>query len=158
MKKLSFLLLGLCFMVSAFAESKNLDKMSEKKRTEHLIKEAKEIVMKYGPGFYRDTKPPVIKRYVIGKDESILATWTEQANQGRSFYCIEYLYDETEESFYLKYAARVFFWGDTGKPIEVSLGAGRYFDLEDPITGTSKDKRFWEYKKTPPVKKQYWEK
>lgn len=131
----------------------DLDKMSEKRRINYLVRETKKIVMRYGPGFYRPSEAPEISRYVAGEKKSKLHSEIARANKGRAYYVVTYPYDETEESFYANFSTRLFFWADNGAPIMVMFGGGWYFDLEDPITGSPEDKRFFEYKKEPPVKK-----
>ncbi|MDR2563117.1 MAG: hypothetical protein LBC98_04160 [Prevotellaceae bacterium] len=91
------------------AHLQNLDKMPQAKRDSTLISIASDVVLKYGPGYYREDKEPVIIR---GQDSP----------GARIYYSVKFLYDETQESLEWDYAAIVRIWADTGKPASVLFG------------------------------------
>jgi len=99
----------------------NLDSLSEKKRNAYLKTVSKETVLKYGAGYYRDYKEPVISRGQFPPKSEINPTGE---NAGRIFYLIVYQYDGTKEQFSFPYLSRVQVWADTGKPSGVSFGNG----------------------------------
>jgi hypothetical protein len=95
-------------------------------RDSFLLKVAKETVMKYGPGYYRDHRPPTIKKTTI----STLDSSYGKEHAGRVYYIVWYPADETREI--CKFAASVFIWADTGKAFNVHFGCGfGYGHLED---------------------------
>ena len=109
--------------IASYAQKvRNLDEMNEKKRNEYLIKKTKKVVMRFGPGYYRDKKTPVIKRVIIGQNDSISAAWMLREHKGRVFYAVYLRHDPQSEYMHLGYAARVFFWADTGVAFEVMFG------------------------------------
>ena len=99
--------------------AQNLDKMRKNKRESLLIATAKEVVMKYGPDYYRDYKPPVIERYQVPPKGERNPTG-EMA--GKIIYRVIFLYDKTQESLEWDLAARVSFREDTGKPAHIFFG------------------------------------
>jgi hypothetical protein len=98
----------------------NLDSLSEKKRNAYLKAVAKEVVVKYGTGYYRDYKEPVISRGQVPPQGEINTTGE---NAGRFFYHITYQYDKTKENLG-EFAIQIGFWEDTGEPLVVSFGNG----------------------------------
>jgi hypothetical protein len=104
---------------STTAMSQNLDSIPKAKRDSILIAVAKEVVLTYGPGYYREYKEPVIKRFVYPKDDV-----DGGKNTGRICYSVVFLYDKTKEQLELDAAAGVGIWADTGKPFSVRFGNG----------------------------------
>jgi hypothetical protein len=101
------------------ANSQNLDSMPQAQRDSLLISTAKEVVLRYGPGYYREDKKPVIKRSIYPKFE------TDQGkNAGRLVFGIKFFYDKTKEQLDKDYAAAIGIWGDTGNPYIVHFGNG----------------------------------
>ena len=94
----------------------NLGKMSEKERNEYLVKLAKEVIMNFGPDYYRDL-PPIIEEekndFFKGKDI-----------EGREYYKVTFPYDETKETLEWSFSAEVMIWKDTGEPLGVMFGTG----------------------------------
>jgi len=132
MKKSIFLVFLAMFLSIAIAEAqeRDLSRMNERRRTEHLLRVAREVVMKHGPDYYRDVAPPVIERRIINEDSN-WSLWT--AFPGRIYYTVTYLYDEAIESFSMDYAARVEIWENTGLVFGVIFGNGHGLcDLDDP--------------------------
>ena len=99
--------------------AQNLDKMSKNKRESLLIATAKEVVMKYGPDYYRDYKPPVIERYQVPPKGERNPTGEMV---GKIFYYVIFLHDKTQESLEMGFAAKVVFPEDTGKPVGILFG------------------------------------
>jgi len=90
------------------AMAQNLDRLPQPKRDSILISIAKEVILKYGPDYYREYAKPIIKR----------------SNTDRAAYEVTFLYDKTEETLEWDYAAKVFIWADTGNPGSVFFGNG----------------------------------
>lgn len=114
------LLILLIYGFSIFTFSQNLDKLPECKRDSILKEKAKNIILKYGKGYYREYKEPVIKKTTIEprKDNP------ENINVGRSFYSVFYYYDKTKEKLELDFAAEVRIWAETDKIMCVTFGNG----------------------------------
>lgn len=69
---MKIMLLILSFLSYLCVYSQNLDKLSEKERNRYLIETSKNIVKKYGPGYYREYKKPVIIRDTIQYRDDML--------------------------------------------------------------------------------------
>ena len=134
--------------------AKNLDSLSQIERNKILIKMAKEVVLRHGPGFYREYKEPVIKSLRVSDETRDLKTSTKEKHKGRSYYTVEYPYDLKEEMFIAThFAARVYVWGDTGKVFIIEFGCG--FGIYDYDTLSEKEKKklpLVEYDKILPLK------
>ncbi len=103
------------------AISQDLDSLPQQQRDSILIEVAKDVVLKFGPGYYREYKRPVIKRRQVPPLGEINLTGD---NANRFFYEVIFLYDETKERLEYDFAAKVTIWGDSRKPIEVMFGNG----------------------------------
>ncbi|MDR1170817.1 MAG: hypothetical protein LBL24_00025 [Bacteroidales bacterium] len=101
--------------------AQNLDRMKKNKRESQMIVVAKEIVMKYGPDYYRKYKRPVVERHQVPPKGELNPTGE---GAGRIFYQVIFLYDKTQESLEHDFAARVTFQEDTGKPTGMFFGNG----------------------------------
>jgi len=104
------------------AISQNLDSIPKTQRDSILLTKAKEVVLKYGPGYYREFKEPVIERV-----ESIPpkgAVIPKGAITYRFLYEVIYLYDESKEQLEEDFAAKVIFPSATGEPASVLFGNG----------------------------------
>lgn len=122
MKALKWIVMFLLF--SAFNQetsSQNLDSLLQQQRDSILIEVAKEVVLKYGPGYYREYKRPVITRSQVPPLGEINLTG-DDAN--RIFYEMVFLYDKSKEQLSYDFAARVLIWSDSRKPIDVMFGNG----------------------------------
>ena len=129
------ILLLLCVLYSCNTVlSQDLDKLSKGKRNKLLVKTAKEVVIKHGPGYYREYKKPIIERGVIPNREDI--SKADKANVGRVFYTVTFPYNPQEEQLAFEYAAQVAYWGDKGKPESVHFGNGWGVVIDDtyPVT------------------------
>jgi hypothetical protein len=97
------------------------DSLTKEKRDSILLI-AKEAIMKFGPDYYREYKPPVIERAIIFTDRRLL---DGSANQkGRVFYRVTYLYDKTKEDLEKDFAVKICIWGDINSPFEIIFGSG----------------------------------
>jgi hypothetical protein len=101
------------------ANSQNLESLPQAQRDSLLISLAKEAVLRYGPGYYREYKEPIIERGQIQPKGTMNPTGE---NVGRIYYIITFLYDTIKERLGDNFAAIVGFWGDTGKPSYIRLG------------------------------------
>jgi len=111
----------LCTCCNFMAKSQNLNLMPQGQRDSFLIATAKEVVLKYGPDYYREYKLPVIERRQIPPKGEINITGE---HVGRVAYWVTFLYDKSKELLDYDYAARVYFWEDTGEPEYVFFGNG----------------------------------
>ena len=93
-----------CLMV---AKAQNSVSLSVGKR-DSLISLAKEVVLKFGPDYYREYKPPVIEE--------------RKGDGNRPYYRISIPYDPTQETLEWFYAAIVDIWADTFEPFAVLFG------------------------------------
>ena len=153
MKYLLFILITLSLQTKAFAQ--NLDTMENDERTKVLLRIAKASVMEYGPDFYREYRQPKIEHRYVGKSEQDLTVDEEEDNPGRSFYTVEYPYDETEESFDWFYAAKVYIWSNKGAVFSIKFGNCFCFcDLDKPKTRSQKENLRMHWKKQFPRKKR----
>ena len=89
-----------------------LDSVTRKKLDKKLLKLTKEVVLKHGPGYYREYKEPIISYRRVKRETRDLFLSDLNANMGRVFYTVEYPYNREEESFNNSYSAKVYFWED----------------------------------------------
>ena len=125
--------------LSEVVTAENLDSLSTEKRNKKLIKMAKEVVLRHGPDYYRDYKPPVIKSLIVSDKSGDLRINLRKKYKDRSYYTVEYPYDLKEEVFGSFYSAKVYVWGDTGKVFYIVFGGG--FGIQNYDTLTEKEKR-----------------
>jgi len=123
-KKIIFAVL-LC--VSCNAAAQNLNSMPAAERNALLISIAKDVVLIFGPDYYREYGEPIIERNIVQRGEENL----EGINAGRVIYRVTFLYDRTQERFEMDYAAMVNIWGDTGRPASVLFGNGWAFGIPE---------------------------
>lgn len=100
--------------------SQNLDSYPQAKRDSILVSIAKEVVLKYGPGYYREFKKPLIERKQISKNGH-----RGGIDANRPYYKITSYYDPKKETLEWDYATVVYIWADSGKPNFISFGNGR---------------------------------
>ena len=100
----------LLIMTAGYAQKNIFEKIPLKQRDSILIETAKNAVLKYAPGYYRDyKKPEVIFKGAAPKDYRI------KEDRGRLFYQVTFFYDPLKEKHSLDYIVRVFIWADNGK-------------------------------------------
>lgn len=129
----------LLLILSAFyclCHSQNLDKLSRKEKNQYLIETAKGIVKKYGPGYYREYKKPIIQRDTISNRDDL--SEDDKKEIGRVFFRVHFPYDSSLDYLGTKYIASVTFWEDTGQPSSVffACGFGLFLD-SDTITNNT---------------------
>ena len=110
----------LCVSYHVVATAQNLNSITAAKRDSILISIAKEVILKYGPDYYREYSKPIIEKSIVPPKGEINKTGK---NAGRVSYIVTFLYDKTEETLG-DYAAKVSIWGDTRKPSMVMFGNG----------------------------------
>ena len=115
--------------LSGQVTAENLDSLSTEKRNKKLIKLAKEVVLRHGPDFYREYKPPVIKSQRVSDKTVDMTVEMIKKYRGRFYYTIEYPYDLKEEIFSSFYSAKVYVWRDTGKVFILCLGEDLVFKI-----------------------------
>lgn len=146
MKQILILFLTLLFSLTFQAQ--NLDRMSETKRNETLLRIAKDIVMEYGPDYYREYKAPEIAHGIVGgKGKQVFTDEELKKYRNRSFYTVKYLFDRNEEAFPWDYSAYVFIWGDTGQAIKVLFGSGSLRSIDAKRTKSATKKQTWKKQK-----------
>ena len=102
-----------------------LSKMKKKERNAYLLEKSKEVIMNFGPRFYREYGEPEIsgrKKYKI-KGNDIYDRSTREKFVGMGYYIVTFRYDMEEEIFAWDYAAVVEIWDD-GEPKTVKFGEG----------------------------------
>ena len=100
----------LLIMTAGYAQKNIFEKILLKQRDSILIETAKNAVLKYAPGYYRDyKKPEVIFRGAAPKDYRI------KEDRGRLFYQVTFFYDPLKEKYAKNYIVQVLIWADNGK-------------------------------------------
>ena len=133
MQRILSILLFLTIYITLCAQ--NLDNLPTEKRDSLLKAKSKEIILRYGPGYYREYKAPTIERIVVPPSE----TKPEGINVGRAYYMITYWYDKTKERLYEDFAAIVRIWADTGEPASVLFGCNYGYILDRKKTRDPKE-------------------
>ena len=111
MKRILITLSALLLISTAGYAQKNIfEKIPLKQRDSILIETAKNAVLKYAPGYYRDyKKPEVIFRGAAPKDYRI------KEDRGRLFSQVTFFYDPLKEKYAKNYIVQVLIWADNGK-------------------------------------------
>ena len=106
MKRILITLSALLLITTAGYAQKNIfEKMPPNQRDSILIETAKNAVLKYAPGYYRDyKKPEIILREPIPNNYRI------KKDRGRLYYQVT-----LKEKYAKDYIVRVFIWADNGK-------------------------------------------
>ena len=74
--------------------------------------------------------------------------------QYRAYYLVEFPYDPNYEYFHAGFAARVYFWADTGIVFQVVFGNGWGFVEIDQPEKYKDQERIMEYERQPPKKQE----
>lgn len=119
--KTIILIVSILVSYNSLGFSQNLDSYPRSKRDSILVSIAKEVVLKYGPGYYRDNIKPEIVRYMFPSDKERNPTG-ENAN--RVYYLVTFGYDKTKEILEYDYSSYVFIWADSSEPKHVFFGNG----------------------------------
>jgi hypothetical protein len=128
MKKMLTALSFMFYVITA--SSQNLASMPQEKRDSLLISIAKEVIMKYGPDYYREYKRPTITKGKVPPRGSLNP---DGKNAGKSFYLLIFPYDNTLEELEWDYAAKVSIWEDNGKPSGVYFGTGYGMKVSEKV-------------------------
>ena len=119
-QKLSIIPILLFIVAIGNAQENMFSKMIPKQRDSIFIETAKNAVLKYAPGYYRDYKKP----------EVILKKTVPDKGLGRFFYLVTYFYDPQKEKFPTDYIVKVYIWADNGKAFRMIFMTGWGFDIE----------------------------
>ena len=115
----------LLIITTGYAQKNMFEKMSQNQRDSILIETAKNAVLKYAPGYYRDyKKPEVILREPIPNNYRI------KKDRGRLYYQVTFFYDPLKEKYAKDYIVRVFIWADNGKACDMMFMNEWGFDIE----------------------------
>lgn len=100
--------IAIFFLLSCFVcvHAVNLEYISEKKRYKLLLPIAKEVILRYGPDYYREDPKPYIGRALRTKEFKVVYP------------------AKLDENFEFDDAARVYFDNETGLPDSVTFGNG----------------------------------
>ena len=144
-------LLGISSMAYSQVEDTIMfeDSIAKKKLDKKLIKNAKEVVLQHGPGYYREYKEPVIKYRRVTSATRDLHYLVKEKNMGRVYYTVEYPYDIKKEVFSSVYSAKVYFWEDL-TVFDIFFGHGMGILDYDKLTRTEKKKIVIPFKKRIP--------
>ena len=123
MNRISFFLLCSLASLALHAQNVNLKEMTEKKRYNYMVKQGKEVIKNFGPGYYREYKKPVISEPEVYKYPGENAP-EKKKHDGKEYYTITFPYDKNKETLYWFYAACVQIWAETGEPKGVLFGNG----------------------------------
>ena len=126
MKRILITLSALLLITTAGYAQKNIfEKMPPNQRDSILIETAKNAVLKYAPGYYRDYKKPEVILYgAVPKDYRI------KKDRGRLFYQVTFFYDPLKEKYLRDYTVKVNVWADNGKAYDMEFMNGWGFDVE----------------------------
>lgn len=131
-----FVSLFICIEIPA--QQTDLRLLSKQERNEYLLNLATEIVLNYGPDFYRPELPPKISgaktyRELDANNDGL------RKRLGQRYYLVTFSYDKKKELLHEDFAARIRIWENDGEPslAEFGTGVGRHFFL----------KSYWQLKK-----------
>ena len=111
--------------LTSLATDIHLSQMDSVKRYEYLVKLAREVVLNFGPGYYRDNMNPEISPIRMYLDSTHVKQFPEdRKNIGRKYYVVTIPYDHAQEQLEWGYAANVEIWEDDGEPKSVMFGHG----------------------------------
>ncbi|MBO7580832.1 MAG: hypothetical protein J6T38_04855 [Bacteroidaceae bacterium] len=110
---------------SSLATNIHLSQQDSVKRNEYLVKLAREVVLNFGPGYYRENMNPEVSAIRMYLDSTHVERFPEdRKNIGRKYYVVTFPYDHTQEQLEWGYAAKVEIWEDDGEPKGVMFGHG----------------------------------
>jgi YD repeat-containing protein len=108
---------------SSLATNIHLSQQDSVKRNEYLVKLAREVVLNFGPGYYRENMNPEVSAIRMYLDSTHVERFPEdRKNIGRKYYVVTFPYDHTQEQLEWGYAAKVEIWEDDGEPKGVMFG------------------------------------
>lgn len=106
-----------CVLLSA--QYKNLSKMPEKTRNEYLLQKSKEVVVNFGPEWYRENMSVEISPLCVFKEDYDKRPEI-QRNVGRKYYTLTFRYKQKQPDYY--FAFDVSIWEDDGEPEGITFG------------------------------------
>lgn len=124
-----FLIISICMNCFLVTNSQNLRILSSSKQ-DSLITLSKELILRFGPDYYREYKKPEISFEQFPSIRKI-ADQRLIKLADRYFYRVTFPYDMTQETFECPYAAQVDIWADTFEPSRVMFGCGIGISLLD---------------------------
>ena len=89
MKVIFLLSLTFFYLNTSFSQNKNLSKMTEKARNEYLLEKSKEVILNFGPEWYREPMSVEISGLSVFNDETNKHPKIQKCN-GRKYYTITY--------------------------------------------------------------------
>lgn len=93
MRHLIVALILLLLCSPCFSKMRHLERKEESKRNEYLVDKAKEVIMAFGPDYYRDYKEPIISDInsfkETFKDAPVLKN---KKLYGRKYYTVTFFY------------------------------------------------------------------
>lgn len=123
MKSIAIVAMMVCSL-SMSAQTVNFKAMRPEKRNEYMIKLAKEIIMNFGPGYYREVEEPKVLEEIKTFDVPEGCDEEQMRCNGRKYYEVQMVYDKNKERLAWGYAAKVRIWADDGEPFYVTFGNG----------------------------------
>lgn len=97
--------------------------MPKEKRDSILLAVSKAAILKYGPGYYKDTHRTVI--------EDLGVYYKLEHYEGLRLYKVTYQYDRRVERLFKDYAAEIYVRSDNGKAVNIGFGNGWGFGSLD---------------------------
>ncbi len=132
MKTMSCIIaLTCCIQVAAQSGKGFFNRMDEQERNEYLVAKAKEVVLNFGPEYYREYGEPEIsveRLQDLYEGETLL---NRERIAGGKYYIVTFRYNTTEESLEWDYAAQVKIGEKDGEPWVCYFGNGcglHFFD------------------------------
>ena len=120
-KRILFLICMGLLPMQIFSQVRSIHSMPERERNSVLIEMTKKLTLKYGPDYYRDEFPPVIK--YKGK-------WGDRFN----YYCVDFLYDTTKEKLVEHFASSALIDADNNRPFRIYFGNNTMLQAPFPDT------------------------
>jgi len=115
MKKYLLILIA-AYPILLHGQVTNIDRLPQPERDSALIAIAKQIILKYGPDYYEDNEPLIIRRRVLTEENEKYHSATG-ARTGRIEYEVGYLKPKEFRERYpdqYPYTLHVTIWEDTG--------------------------------------------
>lgn len=134
--------------------SRTFSSLNEADRKKVMIAKAREVVLTFAPGYYREYKEPVITVDTV-IDPKKPRTWTKTKKVfysvgsrkaehiGKPVYVISFLYDKTKENVG-NYIVRLALFQETGEPLQLNFPDNRLVVFDE--------RSFYERAKEKPLK------
>ena len=123
MKVIFLLSLTIFYINTSFAQNTNLSKLTDKARNKYLLELAKEVVLNFGPDWYKDKGPFVTEISGIQVYENKAYDLPEIIKcNGRHYYTVIYRYKKYRNLPKWHFAFKVSIWEDDGVPKDILFG------------------------------------